>query len=326
VPEPAADFGDAAAEFRALCTAAGLVALDHRAVLAATGEDRVEFLQGMLTNDVARLAAGDACPALLLTIQGRVTADVDVVRLDDAIWLLLDASAADDVRFALGKLIVADDVELAPRPDRTMLAVVGPAATEVLRGLAVPEPWHHAEAAIDGRPVRLLRGTPFGDDDVTVVSARADVERVREALVARGARLCGAAAADARRIALGIPRLGADMGGETLAIELPLEARISDRKGCYLGQEVVARGTSRGKVNRHLCGLAFEGPPPRAGARLVAAGKDVGVVTSVASPPVVSAAIGLGLVRREHWEVGTTLDVVGEAERATARVAAWPLA
>lgn len=318
--------GDVAAERRALAEGAGVVALPHRTLLVVTGEDRIEFLQGMLTNEVAGLASGEACPALLLTVQGRVTSDVDVLRLDDAVWLVVATAATADVVAALEKLIVADDVVVSPEPDWTMLGLLGPRGAGLLADGAVPEPWRHVVATVAGVEVRALRGAPVAAGDVTLFVPREQASRVHDALVARGATPCSAAALEAHRIALGVPRMGVDMDADTLAIELPLEARISDRKGCYLGQEVVARGTSRGRVQRRLRGLVFEGPPPSPGAALLAeGGKPVGVVTSVARPPAVPTAIGLGLVRREHWEAGARL-VVAEAVPGTARVADPPLA
>lgn len=317
--------GDLAAERRALGEMVGVVRLEDRAVLVATGADRVEFLQGMLTNDVARLGAGEACPALLLTIQGRVTAAADVLCFDDALWLVVDAAVVDATLEALERLIVADDVEIVRDDGWGLLALVGPQAARPLGDVPAPAPWHHGVATIDGVRAHLLRGAPLGDDDLTLVVPAAAAARVHAALVAGGARPCGAAAYEARRIALGVPRVGVDMGADTLAIEMPVATRISDRKGCYLGQEVVARGTSRGQVNRRLCGLVFAGEPPAAGAVLVAEGREVGRVTSVAHPPVVPTSIGLGLVRRERWDVGTILEVAGRPG-TTARVAAWPLA
>src|SRR5262249_33031010 len=106
-------FGDAAAEYAALRDAAALVDLGFRTLVRVTGPDRVTFLQGMLTNDVASLAPGAGCPALLLTIQGRVTADVRVAVVDDAVLLDVDVRARADLVAALEKLIIADDVELA---------------------------------------------------------------------------------------------------------------------------------------------------------------------------------------------------------------------
>jgi folate-binding protein YgfZ len=129
-------------------------------------------------------------------------------------------------------------------------------------------------------------------------------------------------ALEARRVETGVPRIGVDMDGSTLAIELPVEDLISTTKGCYLGQEVVARGTARGQVQRRLVGLRFEGAEPARDAPLRHAGKDVGRVTSVARSRGGDGLVGLALVRREHWTPGAELEVDG----GRARVAAFPLA
>jgi folate-binding protein YgfZ len=112
------------------------------------------------------------------------------------------------------------------------------------------------------------------------------------------------------------------MDGSTLALELPVEDLISTTKGCYLGQEVVARGTARGQVQRRLVGVRFEGVEPAAGAALRHAGRDVGRVTSVARAYAADEPIGLAFVRREHWAPGSELD----ADGGRARVAELPLA
>src|SRR5579875_845657 len=236
-------FGDPAAEYAALREQAALLDLGFRTLIRVVGADRVAFLQGMLTADVAALAPGGGCPALLLTIQGRVTADVRVAALADALLLDVHVPAA--------------------------------AATEV---------W--------------------------------------SALATAGARPCGMEALEGRRIEVGVPRIGLDMDGSTLALEVPVEDAISQTKGCYLGQEVVARGTARGHVNRRLVGLVFAGAPPAPGVPLLHEGKTVGRVTSVAHAFGLGALAGMGFVRREHWEPGAVL----AAGSATARVAGWPLA
>jgi folate-binding protein YgfZ len=116
------------------------------------------------------------------------------------------------------------------------------------------------------------------------------------------------------------------MDGTTLALEVPVEAAISATKGCYLGQEVVARGTARGHVNRRLVGLALEGPEPPSGAPLVRDGKEVGRLTSVARGFGRGTLVALGFVRREHWDPGTELAVRHGHAVTLARVAALPLA
>ena len=147
---------------------------------------------------------------------------------------------------------------------------------------------------------------------------------VWDALAGRGAAPCGMDALEGRRVEVGVPRVGVDMDGATLAIEVPVEDAISVNKGCYLGQEVVARGTSRGHVNRRLVGLLIDGPTPLSGAVLVRDGREVGRLTSVVWAPGIRTVAALGFVRREHWEPGTELTI--RDGDAVARVATLPLA
>jgi folate-binding protein YgfZ len=302
-------FGDADAEYRALRERAVVVDLGFRALARATGADRTAFLQGMLTNDVTRLEAGRSVPALLLTIQGRVTADVRASAEADAIVLDVDVRARDAMLEALEKLLIADDVELA-RVDAALIGVEGPEAARI--------------AADAGG--RAVRGGELGDDGFVVHADVADAARVWDVLVARGARPCGMEALEGRRVELGVPRIGLDMDEQCLALEVPVERAMNDRKGCYLGQEVIARGTARGHVNRRLVGLVLSGPMPPTGAPLVRDGKEVGRLTSVARAYGTGTPAALGFVRREHWDPGTELAVRHGHAVTIARVALWPLA
>jgi len=322
-----AHFGDPAAEYAALVHGMAIVDLGFRTLVAATGPDRVDFLQGMLTNDVGRLAPGSGCVALLLTIQGRVVADVRVAALDDELRLDVDTRVHDPFVDALSRLIIADDVELAtPEPAMALVGVEGPGATALLGPEAATlDAFAHRELDVGGRRVRLVAGGELGARSFTLHVPVADVTCVWDALAAGGAVACGMEALEARRVELGVPRIGVDMDEKTLAIELPVEALISTTKGCYLGQEVVARGTSRGHTNRRLRALVLDGPLPPAGAALVADDKEVGRLTTVVHAFGLGHPAALGLVRREHWEPGTTLAVAG-ASTTTARVADWPLA
>jgi len=319
-------FGDPEAEYRALTGGAALLDLGYRTLVRATGPDRVDFLQGMLTNDLARLAPGGGCGALLLTIQGRVTADVRVAALSDAHLLDVDVRARDAFIDALQKLIIADDVELEPPAEAVaLIAVDGPEAIGVagLEGLA---PWAHREATIGGVAVRAMRASEVRGPGVIIHVPAGAVTTVWDALVAAGARPCGMDAIEGRRIEVGVPRIGLDMGDKTLALEVPVEDVLSSTKGCYLGQEVVARGTARGHVNRRLVPLVLEGPQSESGALLVRDGKEVGHLTSVGRAFGAAVPAALGFVRREHWDPGTTLAVRGGHGVTVARVATWPLA
>lgn len=319
---------DPALEYAALRERAAVVDLGFRTLVRAVGPDRISFLQGMLTNDVASLAPGAGCPALLLTIQGRVTADVRVAAIDDAVLLDVDVRARDALVQTLEALIIADDVELrAPEPPVALVGVEGPDAARLLGGDAASlAPWAHAEAVVGGARCRVVRASEVRGPGFVVHAAAADAPGVWDALVAAGGVPCGMDALEGRRVEVGVPRIGLDMDAATLALEVPVDDAISQTKGCYLGQEVVARGTARGHVNRRLAALLIDGPAPPVGAPLARDGKEVGRVTSVAHAFGAGTDAALGFVRREHWEPGTTLAVKAGHAVTLARVAAWPLA
>lgn len=304
-------FGDPELEYRALRESAAVLDLGFRTVVRATGADRVGFLQGMLTNDVATLAPGENRPALLLTIQGRVTADVRVAATDDALLLDVDVRVRDATAAALEKLVIADDVELATS-STALIGVEGPDAAALVAG--------SSDAS------RVLRGGELGRDGLVLHVEPANAVRVWDTLVAAGARPCGMDALESRRVELAIPRIGLDMDESTLALEVPVEAALSHTKGCYLGQEVVARGTARGHVNRKLVAMRLEGPPPPAGALLVRDGKEVGKLTSVARAYGAGGYAALGFVRKECWDAGTELAVRHGHAVTVARVTPAPLA
>jgi folate-binding protein YgfZ len=179
---------------------------------------------------------------------------------------------------------------------------------------------------VAGVAVRVQRASEVRGPGFVLHVPAARAAAVWDALVAAGARPCGMEALEGRRVEVGVPRVGVDMDGSTLALEVPVEDAISATKGCYLGQEVVARGTARGHVNRRLVGLRIEGPAPPAGATLVRDGKEAGRLTSVARAFGTGGVVALGFVRREHWDSGTELLVRHGHAATLARVAPFPLA
>ncbi len=319
-------FGDPETEYRALTAGAAVIDLGYRTLLRATGADRSDFLQGMLTNDVARLAPGAGCPALLLTIQGRVTADVRVSAMEDALLLDVDVRARDTFVAALEKLVVADEVEFATPPVATALVAVDGPEAPGLFGLGDLAAYAHRDIRVAGVTVRAVRASEVRGAGAVLHIPANMATRVWDALVAAGACPCGMVALEGRRVEVGVPRIGLDMGDKTLALEVPVEDAVSATKGCYLGQEVVARGTARGHVNRRLAPLLLDGPIPPPGAPLVRDGKEVGHLTTVARAFGAGAQAALGFVRREHWAPGTALAVHGGHGVTVARVAVWPLA
>lgn len=293
---------------------AGLFELADRALLEVTGGDRVRWLQGQVSNDVVRLAPGEGCYATVLTVKGRIVADLHVLAREDRLWLETGAAALGAVRERLERYIVADDVALADASARfARLAVEGAKAGAVLAaaGAPTPEPECAQEARIAGCEV-VVWAFGFGNEPAfQLLVAPGDVAAVGDALRTAGAPL-GLVAADrdaleTLRVESGTPALGSELDEEVFPAEARLARAVSTTKGCYTGQEIVERIRSRGAVNYLLVGLRFDGEPPAPGTELHdGSGKRVGEVTSVAHSPE-AGPIGLGYLRRELEAPGTEL-------------------
>ena len=314
---------------RAVRRGAGLFAPSERALLEVVGGDRVRWLQGQITNDVAKLAEGQGCYALLLTVKGRIVADLHVLARGDRFWLETGSAAREAVRERLERYIVADDVALADASERyARLALEGPAAARILSaaagGAAPPPPEGACDLELAGRPAPVWAFGFTGLSAFQLLLAPEAVPETRAALLAAGrAHGLVEACADAReilRVESGVPALGSELHGEVFPAEARLERAVSFAKGCYTGQEIVERIRSRGNVNYHLVGLRFAGEPPAPGSELRADdGRRVGEVTSVARSPE-AGAIGLGYLRRELETPGNEL----RSAAGAARVAPLP--
>jgi len=310
----AATYDDPAREYGALRESAALVDWAFRGRLVATGADRVDFLQGMLSNDVRVLAPGSGCAALLLTEQGKIVADAIVLALADAIVLDARGGAIERAREALNRYIVADDVELAVDDATHACALLGPQADAALLRVGMTPPpsqaYAHEVCATAFGDVRVVRLPAPGDGGVLCLVARDHVATWWAACVDSGVATAGFTAFEALRIESGVPAYGVDVGPDTLALEAPYAGAISFDKGCYLGQEVVERVTARGHVNRKLVPLVVEAAEvPHAGDAIVAGDKEIGRVTSATWSWRAGRPVALGYVRREHLAPGTTVEV-----------------
>ena len=313
------------AEARAARAGAALFSRDDAGLVEVTGADRVRWLDGMLSNDVTGLAAGSAgsgCPALLLTRQGRIVADPHVLWRPESFWLSLARAAVPVVIETLERFLVADRVELHDRSDAwERFALEGPDAPALVDALAGSPlglaPDAAAEVELGGTSVVVAAfGVTPGGRQLFVPAGSG--EAMATVLVEAGARSAGPEALEILRIEAGQPRLFADLDETVLPAEAGLEAAISNTKGCYTGQEIVARIASQGRVKHRLVGLAFEGDvPPAPGAAIRDAKGAVGEVTSACLSPA-SGAIGLGFVRATSAAPGTRLDVAGRAARGAA--------
>lgn len=310
------DFGDSDREIEALRSGCGLLDAGFRSLLRAVGEDRVSFLQGMLSNDVAKLAAGSWMDATHLTVQGRIVADLRVYALTDEFWLDIPVQRKQALRDALEKFIVADDIELLNDDVAPLIGLEGPTSPAILASLVgdhTPLPaGTHREARFADASVRIVAVSHGHGSGFLICGPEAVAAALWQRARELGAVPVGMRAIDVYRIDAGVPWYGCDMDDAFLAPEAGLASSISFSKGCYLGQEVVERATARGQLQKKLVGLSGVGrEAPERGTRLVHAGDDVGWITSAARTAGDGRVVALAYVRRSAWGVGTELQVPG---------------
>ena len=310
-----------AAADRALREGCGLLDRSERGKLAVSGGEAREYLQGQVTNDVEALAPGQGCYAAFLTHKGKMLGDLRILDAGDELLLDCERVALQELFNLLRRTTVGRDAELHKRTlQRGLLSLIGPSARSVAgaRDAGLGEAEHdHVAARVCEHDVRLI-ATDAGGVDVLCLGE--DTDAVAAALEARGAVRVPEAAAEVIRVERGRPRYGAELDDTVIPQEAGLNARaVSFTKGCYVGQETVARLHYRGKPNRHLRGLRLSAPA-LAGTEVRAGEKVVGRLATVADSPV-HGPIALALVRREAAPGDTV--AVGD-DRAAAVVVDLP--
>ena len=309
-----ASYGDAAGEYAAARGAAALVDLPGRGVLEASGPQRQKFLQGMLSHDVAGRPPGQGCLAALMNAKGAVQALLRVLVDKDVVLLETDVDRIGLLQRTLELHRVAAPVRFAVRPT-SVLALLGPGGPRVLAAVGIgsppASPEAHQEATIADHPLRLVRAGDLPGGGLVVHVTLENAADVWKALRAAGAHPAGHDALDALRVEALRPWYGTDVTEENLLHETGLVAEYhSSTKGCYPGQEVVARLEARGgHVNKALRGLRLS-RPAAAGATVAAEGREVGRVTTAAVSPRLGP-IALAYVHRAHFAAGTAVAVDG---------------
>ena len=299
----AATIAETAAADRLLTEDVALVDRSERGKLALTGADAKAFLNGQVSNDVEALEPGTGCYAALLTNKGKMLGDLRVLDTGAGLWLDTERAALQALFDTIRRGSVGWQVELHKRTlERALLSLVGPRAGEAAGMSGAPE--HANRVGEIGGVSVLIAATDLGVD---VICATEDAPRVRTAL---DVPEVPEAAAEVLRVESGRPRYGIDLDDTTIPQEAGLNERaVSFSKGCYVGQETVARLHYRGKPNRSLRGLRLSAPVA-SGTPLLLGEREVGRVgSSVVSPR--HGAIALALVRREAAP-GATVSV-GEA-------------
>ena len=336
--EAVAHYGEVAAEYVALNQSVGLVDLSFRGRLCLLGADRVRLLHGQVTNDIKALKAGQGCYAAFTSPKGRMQADVHVYALAEELLLDFEPGLTQSLIERLDHHIVSDDVQAVDVAEHYgLFSLQGPRALEV-PGLLDPgltvAPQSHG---IVHRPdpelgdlywVNHARAGSQGVDVFVPAAAMAMVwDKLLLAVRSLGGRPVGGSALELARIEAGVPRFGVDMDESHLPPEAGLDRNgISYTKGCYIGQETIARIRTYGQVTKALRGLRFDpgAPMPVRGDKVFHNGREVGSLTSVIQSPRLGCPIALGYVRKECNALGTAL-VVRSASGADVAAVIVPL-
>jgi folate-binding protein YgfZ len=311
------------AQLAALLQGAGVSHLNMGWV-RVTGEDRVRWLNGMVTNSIQDLQPGQGTYNFLLSVQGRIQGDATIFASHEDLLMETSSDQVAGLITLLDRFIIMDDVELATiSSTRSGLQIAGPKSAAFLQqvGLATDDldllatrsiPWNNAELTVIHAYGPLVPRYELWADQTTIT-------KLANALETAGAIICEDRALEWLRILEGTPRIGTDIRDRELPQETGQTRALHFAKGCYLGQEIVERIRSRGNVHRTFSGFLLDGDLPPAGASLEADGKQVGELTSAAAIPLPDQThpihFGLGYIRREALDRGLPISYPGGVAR-----------
>ncbi len=333
--ELVAHFTDPHEEHRTVRQDVGVVDLSHRGRLRLTGNDRAAYLHRIISNDVEALSVGEGNYATILTNRGKIIADMKVYVFEDSIGIETNGETRSILYRELDKYLIVDDVTIEDFTEQTsVVGVHGQKSAELLQeiyGLDVgnlPE-YHSIVHEIDGRRIICVRANETGEVGYNLCTASESIEWLWDTILTKGrafgAEPVGLTALDSLRIEAGIPRYGAELDDSVFPGEADLEQAISFEKGCYIGQEIVARMKYRGHPNRLLRGFEIASDIlPRKGDLLFAGDKEIGWLTSAVVSPTLGKTIGLGYVRVAFTDEGSQVEIGSVDSRSNATVRLLP--
>ena len=320
--ETALSFGDVRREFCELTCGCAMYDLGWRAKVIVSGNDRVRWLNGMVTNNIKNLQVNRGNYNFVLNPQGRILGDLYAYNRGEHLLLDTERSQVGNLLTLLRRYIIMDKVELVDKSSElSAIAVQGPKAVEVLKALAIDdpglEPMRLADVTWAGETITLTRMA--SDEFITyeIWGSAETLSHLWKALVEAGAVPVGSEAVEKFRVMIAFPKYGIDIRDRDLPQETGQNHALNFTKGCYIGQEIVERIRSRGNVHRAFTKFRLQGELPALGSKLQADGKDVGEITSVNRIPTESGeeTFALGYIRREAIESGARITYFGGEAR-----------
>ena len=312
---------------------AGVIDLSSRGRLLVSGSEAVMFLNGLITNDMKTLAVNSWMPAAFPNVQGRLLAAVRIIHREDGFLIDTENATLETVAKLLQRFTLAGDFRVTDVTKETsVFSVQGGKAAEIM-GDALSETVANVErqkmftAQLENDSnVSIIRATHTAEDGFDLFVNVSNAQNLWDLLTKAGAQPVGADASETLRIEAGIPRYGVDMDETNVVTETNLDEAVSFTKGCYIGQEIIARIKYRGHVAKKLTGVILEGKVSlETNAKILASdNKEIGRVTSLAFSPRLKRTIALGYVKYDYLAPGTGVKVVSAEKELPATVAELP--
>ena len=313
-------YADPAEEYWAVKKAVGITDISHLGRLKISGKDRISFLNSLLTSDVAHLSENMGQHSALLNTKARVIADLYLYSEPDAILVDTGDSSAPVVKETLDRFVITEDVQIRDATsDLVQMTVQGPNASTAFRdalGVGVDDLTMLQHKSLGPSIIISRDRTGIGGYDIIVPGNEAEAVWQGFLLKAGDTGLApvGLKALDVLRLEAGYPKYGVDLDQNTIILEAGFKDALNFTKGCYLGQEVVARATHIGRVNKQLVGVEIDAKrPPAGGSKLTSKGVEAGFITSAAFSPGLDRVAALGYANRDFAKIGTRLEVESES-------------
>ena len=311
---------------------AGVLDLSTRGRFLVGGSEAVMFLNGLITNDMKTLAVNSWMPAVFPNVQGRLLAAIRVIHREDGFLIDTENATRDTVIKLLERFTLAGDFRLADlTPTTALLSIQGAKAPEIMAaifGETLANLGRDAVATVDwqGKQITFIRATHTAEEGFDLFVDATEAETLRDAFIKAGAEPIGRDTIETLRLEAGIARYGIDMDETNVVTETNLDDAVSFTKGCYLGQEIIARIKYRGHVAKKLAGLILEGEVSlESGAKIFSVDdKEIGRVTSAGFSPRLARTIALGYVKYDYLAPETSVKIVLAEKEFPAAVSDLP--
>lgn len=326
-------YSDPISEHLAVRNDIGITDISFQGVLELTGDDRASFLHRLISNDVENLSVGEGNYATLLTHRGKIIADINVYNLEDSIYVMTAPQVIDTLFTELDKYIIADDVELKKVTDVGIIGVAGPNTMELVQSVLKTENLdslsEYGSVSIEFNTDRVLciRSDCYGGIGLILMTSSGIIDQLWESLTSFPSNVTpfGYAVQESLRIEAGTPMYSKELTDSVIPLEAELDYAIDFEKGCYIGQEIVARMKYRGHPNRLLRGIEIHSDEIiPINTKIYDGDKEIGWVTSSTYSPSLEKQIALGYVRMAYTDPGSIIQLEGSEGRITGTIAVLP--